>query len=207
MAQRISKEEYSHQSSEYTKKALSDLNNTMAKEFKKPEIDNDIYDDCSDADSFLSMPKKRKRSSESTVSDVSVYNQLIKMYQTNNTLNSKLFKYETEAYHLKLDLSNANCEISNQTNNLKYMSFLNKKIKAMFLNIFFLCIFSLVFDIFMFVFLRPYFFNISYFTHLSVSVFILSKTNYKTMRQFEYNSKHSSDKSHSVKSSDKSKQE
>jgi hypothetical protein len=128
MAQKISKEEYEKQTTDYTKKALAELNEQLKNFSRKHSEDFDSTsvqeedDNFSDEDYVPSNSKKRiiietntteknkKRTKNSSGEDLAA-----KIITNNENklkdLKIRLKSEESKSHYLKLDLSNTKCEL------------------------------------------------------------------------------------------------
>lgn len=158
MAQQISKEEYERQSSEYTKKALAELNEQL-KNFRRKEVEEnaeEYLNESSSEDSDYSPRKNRKRIViETDILEKSKAKKtkrhdidhpiVFQLEQRIRDLETELKSEESKNHYRTLDLSNAECKLEVVKEKLKktendYSQILNIRLKLIlylvFVNVF-----------------------------------------------------------------------
>lgn len=123
MAQKISMDEYNKQSSDYTKKALEELNEQMKEFLQNKESNNENYnedsyeeEDSSSNESFVREKRKRiiiesmdpnpkQNTKKSNTKKIVDYEAQLKI----QTLRNEIKALEIKNYNLTLQLSNSNC--------------------------------------------------------------------------------------------------
>lgn len=158
MAQQISKEEYERQSSEYTKKALAELNEQL-KNFRRKEVEEnaeEYLNESSEEDSDYSPKKNRKRivietdileksKAKKTKRHDIDHSIVFQLEQRIRDLETELKSEESKNHYRTLDLSNAECKLEVVKEKLKktendYSQILNIRLKLIlylvFVNVF-----------------------------------------------------------------------
>ena len=163
MAQRISKEEFERQSSEFTKKSLAELNeqlkNFQPKKVYNEEVDEeDIFESGDDLSDYDYLPHKNKRRiiietniknnkkrTKKSDSDAILTSQERKLKDVKAQLKAE----ENKSHFLTLDLSNARCDLETameklETTTKNFSSVIRVRFLLMlyllFLNVFILAI-------------------------------------------------------------------
>lgn len=158
MAQQISKEEYERQSSEYTKKALAELNEQL-KNFRRKEVEEnaeEYLNESSEEESDYSPKKNRKRivietdileksKAKKTKRHDIDHSIVFQLEQRIRDLETELKSEESKNHYRTLDLSNAECKLEVVKEKLKktendYSQILNIRLKLIlylvFVNVF-----------------------------------------------------------------------
>lgn len=158
MAQQISKEEYERQSSEYTKKALAELNEQL-KNFRRKEVEEnaeEYLNESSEEESDYSPRKNRKRivietdileksKAKKTKRHDIDHSIVFQLEQRIRDLETELKSEESKNHYRTLDLSNAECKLEVVKEKLKktendYSQILNIRLKLIlylvFVNVF-----------------------------------------------------------------------
>jgi len=135
MAQRISKEEYEKQSSDYTKKALADLNDQLKNFRRKENTDEEVFEKYSDDENLsddeytphknkrriiieTNMKSNKKRTKNNTETEFN-FHLLSSQEKRIKDIQERLKAEEQKTHFLTLDLSNAKCDLENTKEKLE----------------------------------------------------------------------------------------
>lgn len=121
MAQKIGLAEYEKQRSEYTKKALEELNEQM-KTYSHGggNIASEELDDSGEEEFMTRFSHKRLHPDKKSCRG-NEYDTILELSKKVSTLENELEKEEVATHYLKLDLSNVSCELEKSKDDINFL--------------------------------------------------------------------------------------